>query len=231
MRKIILFILKRVFYKPNHPMLGLTKFNPTYIYILLMFLLLFGASITQADEIAAGKTKSMACVACHGEDGNSAANPIWPKLAQQNAKYLTKELLDFKLGAKGGRNNPVMTGLAAPLNDQDILEISEYYASLPRTIGAAQPSLVVRGQLLYRGGDLQKGIPACMACHSPDGAGNSLAPFPVLSGQHADYTVAQLKAFRDGTRSNDLNAMMRAIAAKMSDQDIIAVASYIEGLH
>lgn len=188
-------------------------------------------AFAEQDPVAVGKIKAVTCAACHGVDGNSTGNPAWPKLAGQNTEYLTKELLDFQFAAKGGRNSPLMTGLVANLSKTDITDIAVYYASLLRTIGAAKPELVGLGQQLYRGGDLQKGIPACAACHSPDGLGNAPAAFPVLSGQNADYVSDQLKAFRAGTRTNDLNQMMEDIAAKMNDKEIMAVSSYISGLH
>jgi cytochrome c553 len=205
-----------------------------FLYFFLLSLLLACFS-THADEIignsAAGKTKSVTCATCHGQEGNSAQNPLWPKLAGQSTQYLNKQMLDFKAGPTGGRPNPIMMGIAAPLNKQDIADLSSYYQSLPHTINAANPDLLTLGAKLYRGGDIQKGIPSCSACHGPDAGGNPPAAFPLLSGQHAEYVSAQLKAFRDGTRSNDLNHMMRDIAAKMSDKDIEAVASYIAGLH
>lgn len=209
---------------------GLSVSN--FIKILVSSVIFFCSSVA-ADEnlILAGKTKAATCAACHGADGNTPSNQAWPKLAGQSAEYLSKELLDFQMAAKGGRNNPVMVALVANLTKTDITELSAYYASLPRTIGAAKPELVKLGQGLYRGGDLARGIPACAACHSPDGLGNAPARFPVLSGQNAEYVADQLKAFRAGTRGNDLNGMMHGVTAKMNDQEIAAVASYISGLH
>lgn len=200
---------------------------------LLTFCLLFLCNSSLADEIAimAGKNKAVTCAVCHGADGNSPSNPSWPKLGGQSAHYLQKELLDFQLGAKGGRVSPVMEALVTGLTKNDITDLADYYASLPHTIGAAKPDQVALGQRLFRGGDLQKGIPACGACHSPDGMGNAPAAFPMLSGQNADYVADQLKAFRAGTRNNDLNQMMRDIAGKMNDKEITAVSSYISGLH
>lgn len=171
------------------------------------------------------------CVSCHGENGSAPVNPAWPKLAGQNINYFTKEMLDFRLGAKSGRFNPVMQEISAPISNQVLEDLAQYYSNLPATLGAAKPDLVAKGQQLYRGGDLQKGIPACMACHDPQGLGNPPAAFPLLSGQNADYVIAQLEAFHDGSRSNDLNHMMRDIARKMNEQEMQAVASYISGLH
>lgn len=203
------------------------------IYLILIITLFSCNSIyAQAvPDLVAGKNKAMSCGVCHGSDGNSDANITWPKLAQQHKQYLIKELLDYKLGPKGGRKNPVMTGIAMGLTDKEIIDLAAYYESLPRTIGVAQVDLVALGQRLYRGGDMKKGISACAACHSPDGLGNGPAAFPALSGQNAAYVGEQLKAFRSGLRSNDPNHMMRDITARMNDQEIEAVASYIAGLY
>lgn len=202
-----------------------------WIYLIYILLLPATTLAYTGGNVESGKTKSATCIACHGADGNASTNIVWPKIAGQHAQYLSKELLDFKLGSKGGRNNPVMQSIVMSLNDDDIADLAAYYENLPRTIGAAKPDLVVLGQQLYRGGNMTKGIPACAACHSPDGLGNGPAVFPLLSGQHPAYIADQLKAFRSGLRSNDLNHMMRDIAAKMNDQEIDAVASYISGLH
>lgn len=204
-------------------------------YFTICLVIGFFSCFVKAEEIKgdinAGKTKSQPCSTCHGVDGNSSQNQAWPKLAGQSMQYLGKELLDFKAGDKNGRLNPVMQSFAAPLTPQDIADLAIYYQSLPHTIGTTQPALLELGQRLYRGGDLKKGIPACAACHGPNALGNPPAAFPLLSGQHPDYIVIQLKAFRDGTRSNDYNHMMRDIAAKMDDKDIEAVASYIAGVN
>lgn len=205
-----------------------------YARLLLGCILLNYTFVAQAQSLVAnidaGKVKSKMCATCHAEDGN-AANPVWPKLAGQNAQYLSKELFDFRLGAKDGREDPVMTPVAQKLTDQDILDLAAYYQSLSCHIGTTDPKTLSLGQKLYRGGDLAKGIPACSACHSPNGYGNAPAAFPALSGQHADYVIAQLQAFKSGKRRNDLNHMMRDIAAKMSDEEMTAVANYVQGLH
>jgi len=196
--------------------------------IIIAVLLSLLPMIVQAQDLQ-GEIKT--CASCHGENASVPVNLAWPKLAGQNINYFTKEMLDFKQGNKGGRFNPVMQAISAPLSNQMIEELAQYYSNLPTTLGAVKPDLVKLGQRLYRGGDLQKGIPACMACHEPQGMGNPPAGFPLLSGQNPDYVVAQMKAFQDGSRSNDLNHMMRDIARKMNEQDIQAVASYISGLH
>ncbi|HKK14343.1 MAG TPA: c-type cytochrome [Gammaproteobacteria bacterium] len=185
-----------------------------------------GTALAKGDA-AAGKAKSTTCAACHGADGNSA-NPMFPKLAGQGEEYIIKQLHDFKSGA---RKNATMQPMAAPLSDQDIEDLAAYFSSQKTTIGKADPKLVDAGQALYRGGDMKTGVPACMGCHTPDGAGNPAAKFPMLHGQHAKYVVTQLKAFRAGERHNDAGKMMRNIAEKLTDHQIEAVASYIQGLH
>lgn len=181
-----------------------------------------------AGDPVAGQGKTALCSACHNPDGNSLA-PNFPKLAGQGQRYLLKQLHDIKAGQR-----PVleMTGMLDGLNDQDLADIAAWYASQQASVGAAQADLVERGRALYNGGDLSKGLPACTGCHAPNGQGIALASFPHLGGQHASYTAKQLTAFREGERSNDGDAMvMRSIASKLSNKDIEAVSSYIEGLH
>lgn len=181
-----------------------------------------------AGDANAGKTKSASCAACHGVDGNSV-NPIWPKLAGQHADYIAGQLAAFK---SGDRQDPTMNGMAAPLSEQDMADLGAYFASQTRSIGVpADEEKAAKGKALYVGGDKTKGVSACMACHGPSGAGNPGAGFPSLQGQQVDYVVKALKDFRSGTRTTDPQKMMRDIAAKMSDDDINAVAQYIIGLH
>ncbi len=186
------------------------------------------APATAAGDAAAGKAKSGTCAGCHGMDGNSA-NPEWPNLAGQHAKYLEKQLKDFKAGTD--RSNPTMAGMVAALSEADMADLAAYFSSLPRKVGAADKSLVELGQKIYRGGNPATGVAACIGCHGPTGAGNPAANFPALSGQHAKYVENQLKAFRSGQRKNDAGKMMRSIASKMTDEEIKAVASYVQGLH
>ncbi|CAM3302179.1 cytochrome c4 [Pseudomonas floridensis] len=181
-----------------------------------------------AGDAAAGQAKTAVCGACHGPDGNSLA-PNFPKLAGQGERYLLKQLREIK---DGKRVVVEMTGMLNNLSDQDLADISAYYARQKGSIGAASPDLVARGEALFRGGKLDQGLPACTGCHLPDGTGNAQAGFPHLSGQHADYIKKQLTAFREGDRTNDGDTMvMRAIAAKLSNKDIEALAQYIQGLH
>lgn len=171
------------------------------------------------------------CAACHAGDGNSAvaANP---KLAGQIPEYLHKQLVNFKPqgGKKAERDNAVMAGMVASLSDGDMRDVAAYYAAQKlRPAVAASKELAAQGQKLWRGGNAASGVPACAGCHGPDGAGIP-SQFPRLSGQFAEYVEAQLKLFRAGGRANDPNGMMRGVAARMSDQEIKAVAEYAAGL-
>ena len=164
------------------------------------------------------------CVACHAADGNSTT-PENPKLAQQHPEYLIKQLHEFK---SGKRDNAVMKGFASALSDDDMRNIAYWLADQKAKAGAATDKDLVRlGERIYRGGIADRQIAACAGCHSPNGAGIP-AQYPRLAGQHAGYTEAQLKAFRDGVRHN--NAQMTGVAAKMNDREIKAVADYIAGL-
>ncbi|MCY1286273.1 Cytochrome c4 [compost metagenome] len=181
-----------------------------------------------AGDATAGQSKAAVCGACHGPDGNSPA-PNFPKLAGQGERYLLKQMHDIK---SGNRKVLEMTGLLDNLNDQDLADIAAYFASQKMSVGAADPNLVKRGEELFRGGNLAEGMPACTGCHAPNGAGNAAAGFPHLGGQHSQYVAKQLTDFREGDRVNDGDTMvMRAIAAKLSNKDIAAVSSYIQGLH
>ena len=198
--------------------------------VLVSLLLTLGLTgVAQAaGDAEAGQGKVAVCGACHGADGNSPA-PNFPKLAGQGERYLLKQLHDIKSGAR-----PVveMTGMLDNLSDQDMADIAAYFASQKMSVGAADPKLVERGEALFRGGKLEEGMPACTGCHSPDGAGLAAAGFPHLGGQHAQYVAKQLTDFREGDHTNDGDAMiMRAIAAKLSNKDIEAVSSFIQGLH
>lgn len=185
-----------------------------------------GTVALAAGDAAAGKAKSATCAACHNADGNSAITQ-YPKLAGQSADYLLKQLQDFKSGA---RANPIMLGMVAPLSPQDMEDLSAYFASQQVTRSAADKALAPQGEALFRGGNLSSGVSACAACHGAVGAGNPAAKFPSVAGQHAEYLETQLKAFRAMERSNDAGQMMRNIAAKMTDPEIKAVSSYIQGL-
>ena len=201
--------------------------------ILIVALAAMSTGVTHAaGDAAAGKTKSMVCAACHGADGNSA-NPEWPKIAGQHASYLLKQLKNFKAGANGKaeRENALMAGQVAALSEADMADLAAYFEGQKVTLGETAKDQLELGQSIYRGGNPATGVAACIACHGPNGAGNPQALFPSLSGQHATYTIAQLKTFRSGARANDAGQMMRNIAAKMTDAEIEAVAQYVQGLH
>jgi cytochrome c553 len=164
------------------------------------------------------------CVACHAADGNSTT-PANPKLAGQHPEYLLKQLQEYK---SGKRANAIMQGMAATLSDDDMRNIAYWLASQKPAPGfASDAELVKLGERIYRGGLADRGIAACAACHSPNGAGIP-SQYPRLGGQHADYTKAQLEQFRNGTRAN--NPQMTGVAAKMTDREIKAVSDYIAGL-
>ena len=166
-----------------------------------------------------------ACITCHGPKGQSAIG-TWPKLSAQHAAYTAKQLRNFK---EGSRANPIMMGMAATLTEQDMVNIAAFLSKQPVSQGVAQNKETIQlGQSIYRGGIAAKGVPACAGCHSPNGAGIP-AQYPLLGGQWADYSYAQLAAFSNGTRKN--GPMMTTIATKLSDQEMKAVADYIAGLH
>ncbi|MEH6566555.1 MAG: c-type cytochrome [Halopseudomonas sp.] len=178
-------------------------------------------------DAEAGQAKVAVCGACHGADGNSPA-PNFPKLAGQGERYLLKQLGDIK---EGRRVVIEMTGMLDGFNEQDLADIAAYFSSQNLAMGVADPDLAARGEAIYRGGDMATGLPACTGCHSPTGKGNPPAGFPHLAGQHAAYTAKQLTDFREGDRTNDGDAaIMRTVASRLSNKDIAAVASYIQGL-
>lgn len=198
------------------------------LFVSLLLTLGISGLAHAAGDAAAGQGKIAMCSACHNADGNSMV-PNFPKLAGQGERYLLKQMHDIKSGAR-----PVveMTGMLDAMTEQDLADIAAWYASQKGTIGAADPVLVEHGEALYRGGKLVDGVPACTGCHSPNGEGLDLAVYPKLNGQHADYIAKQLTDFREGNRTNDGDAMiMRSIAAKLSNKDIKALSSYINGLN
>jgi cytochrome c553 len=176
----------------------------------------------------AGQARSVTCAACHGPDGNSA-NPAWPSIAGQNAPYILKQLEAYK---SGGRTDPLMTSQAMPLSEQEMRDLAVYYAAqvaAPRAVAA--PETINKGEALYRGGDAENRVAACLACHGPTGRGNPAAAYPMLKGQHATYTATQLRNYANGQRKSDgPTRVMREIAARLNEEDVVAVASYIQGL-
>lgn len=183
------------------------------------------AAAPKADLAKGQEVSNKVCAACHTNDGSrgSPANPI---IQGQHPEYLAKQLADFK---SGKRVNPIMQGMAAPLSDADMKNVSAFYASKqPKPGFAKRKDTVALGEKIYRAGIPDKHVPACAGCHSPSGAGIP-AQYPRLGGQHADYIAAQLQAFRDHKRTN--NAPMQEVAAQMNNDEIAAVADYIAGLH
>jgi cytochrome c553 len=190
------------------------------------------AATAKPDLARAQQIVNQVCAACHGTDGNSAAAAN-PNLAGQDADYITLQLAHFKGGI---RVNATMQAMAAPLSDDDMRALGAYFAQQkPKGLAARDPSLVKSAQQLWRGGNAARGVPACAACHSPTGAGIP-KNYPRLAGQYADYTYAQLKAFKAGERGadaagKDVNGrVMNAIAQHMSDAQMKAIADYAAGL-
>lgn len=176
----------------------------------------------------AGKDKSITCSACHGADGNSV-NPAWPSIAGQHAQYIAESLQTFK---DGSRSDVLMSGQSMMLQDQDMRDLGAYFSSQTAAVKAvADPSLVDKGQSIYRGGDRESSTSACMACHGPGGRGNPAASYPSLRGQYAVYTAKQLRDYASDTRKSDgPTKVMRDIAKTLDEEDIVAVSSYIQGL-
>lgn len=177
-----------------------------------------------ADE---GKNKSAICAGCHGADGNSPINPLWPKIAGQHPRYIEKQLKEFK---SGDRTDPTMAPMAMPLSEQDVADLAAYFSSQSRQTGQAKAEMVNAGEAIYRAGNSGTGVVACMACHGPAGSGNPQANFPALAGQHAAYVEKALMDFRDGKRTNDAAKMMQGVVARMTNDEMKAVAQYIQGL-
>lgn len=209
--------------RSNQP--GLLLRRPVPVLALLA-LSLFSGGATAAGSAESGERKAVTCAACHGQDGNSL-NPEWPSLAGQHEKYVINSLKAYK---DGKRSNVLMTGQALALNEEDMADLAAYYAAQTLTQRLADPALVVQGERLYRGGNRDSGVSACIACHGPTGRGNPAAGYPSLAGQHDVYTAAQLRAYASAERKSDAGQMMRNVAARMTEEEIIAVSSYIQGL-
>lgn len=175
-----------------------------------------------------GQEKAVRCGACHGSDGNSV-NPQWPSIAGQHAPYIVRQLQAFQ---NGERTDILMTSQAMSLTEQDMKDVAVFFAAQTAAAKAvADPALADKGQALYRGGDKESGAAACLACHGPTGRGNPGALYPLLRGQHAAYTAATLRAYAtDARRSDGATRMMREIAKRLSEEDIVAVAAYVQGL-
>jgi cytochrome c553 len=200
-----------------------------WVTLALSGSLLTVAAQAQEGSVDAGRTKSATCAACHGLDGNSVT-PDWPSLAGQHTAYVVRQLKAFK---GGERVNVTMKPFADMLTDQDIADLAAYFAAQKPVPKGADPALVNLGQQIYRGGVPQRGIAACIACHGPSGDGNPLAAYPRISGQHATYVARTLGEYASGARRSDveLNQMMRNEASLLRDDEIKALASYVQGLN
>ena len=184
------------------------------------------SSALAAGSKEAGQAKAATCSACHGMDGNSL-NPEWPSLAGQGEVYLIRQLKAFH---GGQRQNVLMSPMAAILSDADMADLAAYFSSQTVRGGEADPSKFKAGQRVYRSGKVNEQVMACAGCHGPDGRGNAPAGFPAVHGQHSTYVAAQLRAYKAGARATDPNQMMRTVAASLSEDEIDAVASFVQGL-
>ena len=195
---------------------------------VLLIGLSFNASA--AGDAAAGQTKSIVCSACHGVDGNSSV-PMWPKLAGQHESYLVRQL---QLIQSGKRTVPEMAALVSAMSEQDMADISAYYASQAMAPGIAETGKLQLGQSLYRAGNPETGTPSCSSCHGPNGQGNPVSGYAVLAGQHATYIDKSLKKFRATNaygEDDEPSAVMSGVVRLLSDEEIAALSSYIQGLH
>jgi cytochrome c553 len=198
-------------------------------FAALTLVAVFGwtGSVHAAGTVEAGQAKAAACMACHGMDGNSA-NPEWPSLAGQHSSYIVKQLKHFKAGE---RQNVLMAPMAMILADQDMEDLAAYFSAQKRTAtGETEPSKLQLGKKIYLAGIASKAVPACSGCHGPSGSGIAGAAFPRIGGQHAVYTALQLRNYKSGARATDPNSMMRTITSRLTDEEIDAVASYLQGM-
>ena len=202
------------------------SFSP--LFLLSGLTLLLPALAIAEGDAGKGQAKALTCSACHGQDGNSI-NPEWPNLAGQHEKYIVKALRSYK---DGTRDVVLMASQVANLSEQDMEDVAAYFSSQTLARQTADPALVKQGERIYRGGDVNRGISACIACHGPSGRGNRAAGYPALAGQHATYTANQLLAYRANKRQTDadVDQVMRNVSALLSEVEIKAVASYIQGL-
>ncbi|MCG8465634.1 MAG: cytochrome c4 [Xanthomonadales bacterium] len=198
--------------------------------LLLALALAFTGAAQAAGDAAAGQSKAAVCAACHGADGNSAV-PQWPKLAGQHADYIANQV---RMVRDGDRQIVEMVGIVAGLSDQDIDDISAYYASQTIKPGSADEAKVALGEKIYRAGNAESGVPACMACHGPTGQGNPASGYPAVAGQHDAYLSNRLQKYRNGQvngAEDPYSPQMVTVAKELTDEEISAVASYMQGLH
>lgn len=193
----------------------------------------FGVGLTAmahgAGDPEAGKQSAVACQACHGQGGAKPIMGSYPKISGLGERYMYDQLVAIQ---ENSRSIPQMTGQLDGKSEQDLQDLAAYFAQQEMPVSQADPDLVEKGAALYRGGNMASGVPACAACHNPQGKGNEPAGYPHLGGQNAEYLVNQLKAYRDGTRASNANALiMGDVSARLTDAEIEAVASYISGLN
>ena len=197
------------------------------IFVFLFLLIASSMLSAQGGDPNAGQVKSATCAACHGADGNSMMG-AWPSIAGQHESYLQTQITAIR---DGERLAPLMVAFASNLTDQDISDLSAYYANQAMTPKSASPESIELGQLIYLSGDIDRGLPACTACHGPDGRGNPLAGYPSLAGQHAQYTALSLNAYANGTRQTIGSVeVMRDIATLLTQEEVDAVSNYVQGL-
>lgn len=208
--------------------LRLKDMKNTFIAVALLFSSNAFADGLVSGDAAAGQAKSITCSACHGADGNSV-NPVWPSIAGQHPTYILEQLQAFKSGA---RQEPLMLGQVMLLSDEDMANLAVFYGEKPAAAKAvADVASVGLGARLYRGGDREDSTAACIACHGPKGRGNPAASVPSVKGQYAVYSAAQLRAYASGKRTSDgPTRVMRDIAEKLTETEILAVTSYMQGL-
>ncbi len=195
-----------------------------FLSVLLPVVALCASTASVAADVAAGEAKSATCTSCHGAGGNSLV-PTFPSLAGQSARYIASQLQAFK---DGKRKNATMQPMAAPLTTEDMENLGAYYESQTAKVSEITAKQAIAGEKVYRAGNAEAGVPSCTGCHSPNGAGIPAAGYPALSGQHAVYVKAQLKAFQEGTRKSKV---MEGVVAHMSAKDVDAVSTYISALH
>lgn len=201
-----------------------------FIWATVSLLAVISLPLAAQGDAAAGQAKSAICAACHGADGNSAV-PNWPKLAGQHASYLERQTALIKSGA---RPVPEMAGIVAGMNEQDFLDLAAFFSQQTNNGGVADEATAALGQRIYKAGNAESGVPACMSCHGPAGEGNPLSVYPALAGQHSVYTSKMLMAYRDGANWGDDDApshIMNGAVAELTDEEIAAVSDYIQGLY
>jgi cytochrome c553 len=197
------------------------------VIVAALFAVVPQAAVYANGNAEAGAAKSAVCAACHGQNGHSV-NPVWPNLAGQHASYIFDQVKMIKTGEK--RVNPTMQPIVASMSDEDIKDIAAYYASQTEAGLEADPSYWKAGEKIYRGGVQERNVPACIACHGPTGRGNGPGKYPALRAQHAEYTMKQLRDYKSGDRKTGPGNIMQTIAARLTEEEMRDLASYIQGL-